>query len=413
MVPRSGTPTHPLASSFAALDTNTLVNDSPSVQRRHLSAADEQLNALAYCFERFFWRPSHATGDKLMNEVRKIQQNEFALEGTDASSLVARILRSHGLFNSNPHHPPRDHTSDTISDSHLRSLVSATLYCLAGSNAKLFNTGAAQSLAYLLPAAEDNGLLPELEALVERDLELSGRHRVIQSLWDHAEQAGMSLSTLWILIQLSERLHYPMPDDAPLVRAIQLILVWQQRLPPTHDEQDEFESQLAEMTGPNILPDDFDHLLSMAFDLGFCFADDSLHRLITKLITEWEEHPRHEQYKTKLAMVIDLTGLSPNEIAIDGERALSRAVRTGNYALAALLLSYGADPEQRDAGQDCPADQLLRTRQALISEISEITKAQSAFTESQYKKVTSHLLAQLQRNEKMLSLFDMVRQSDQ
>ncbi len=369
------------------------------------------LNQLARDFECFFWRPSHGTRTPLTKTITAIRQSEFSLEGTDASALVARVLRCNGLLASSQCNPTDERTSAGLSANEIRSAVSATLHCLASSNARLFNTQLTQSLVHLLPAAEANGLLPELEALIARDRVFCGQHRVLGSIWVHAEHTGLPLLTIPILVYLSERLHYPIPDDAPLLRAIRLIQRWQQHQPPTHDEQDDFEAQLCALTGPETSPDDFTDLLEMAFDLGFCFTDESLYRLISRLIIGSDCRPRQDRCLIKLDIVLRLTGISADNIVIDQESALSRAVRQGNDQLFALLLEHGARPDQRDDQQPCVPDQLNRQRSALMSEIDEVVNARPEFTLDHYQKITARLLAQLRRNERMLNLLDQTKQA--
>lgn len=403
---------HPsLAQFFADIDTQDDVNHSASTALARQSPDQPRLDQLARHFERFFWRPSRETRAELMKVVMDISQSEYSLEGTDASSLVSRILRSRGLFASRETgHATRESVDLGVDD--VRSAVSATLHCLANSSARLFNPSDNRSLAYMLPAADDNGLLPALEALINRDMMFCGKHRVLDSIWSYAEHTGLPLPTIPILLHLSERLRYPIPDDVPLLRSIQLIQHWQQQ-PPSSAEQDDFESQLCAMTGPETSPGDFEDLLEMAFELGFCFADESLHCLIEQLIVESEYPSRRDQYLIKLDAVLTLTGVSANDIAIDEERALSRAVRRGDYRLFALLVRHGASPEEESNGQPSVHHQLLRQRREVISDIDQVVKAQPQFTRHQYQKITSTLLAQLHRNERMLRFLESLRNTAQ
>ena len=338
-----------------------------------------------------------------MAAISNIRKNPNELQGLDASTLVSRILHCNGLFylDAEPHLLDMDD---------IRSAVSATLECLASTRATLFNTGAPGFLAQLLPAAKENDLLPELAALIAGDLALCGEHRVIQSIWNYADQNGLSLQTLMILIQLSEHLGYPVPEDTPIVDAARLIRDWCNQS-PTNDEMADFDSCLYGMTHADTSPEDFEKLLNMALNLGFYFTDDSLAQLIGLLIHQWEKHPQQHQYGMKLHAVFQLTGLSANNLFIDGERALHKAARTEHVRLLALLLDHGADPDQTDPQQKTAARPLLGKREDLMTEIAAIVKAQDQFTRKQYRQITSRLLSQLNRNEKMFGLLDEARKN--
>jgi len=340
-----------------------------------------------------------------MTGITDIRKNTNALQGLDASTLVSRILRCHGLLRA-------EEAPHLLEPDDIRSAVSATLECLASTRATLFNTGAPRSLAQLLPAAKENDLLPELAALIAGDLALCGEHRVIQSLWNHAEQTGLPLQTLMILIQLSEHLGYPIPEDIPIVDASRLIRDWCNQS-PTDDDMADFDSCLYGMTHADTSPEDFEKLLNMALNLGFCFTDDSLAQLIGLLIHQWEKHPRQDQYGMKLHAVFQLTSLSANNLFIDGERALHKAARTEHVQLLALLLDHGADPDRTDTQQKGVASTLLHKREDLMTEIADIVKAQDQFTRKQYRQITSRLLSQLNRNESMYVLLDEARKNFQ
>ncbi len=403
---------HPLTLSFSEIEIQEPANQSMSVPVARQSPHQPRLDQLARYFEHFFWRPCQETRAALMQVVTDIGLNNRSLEGTDASSLVSRIFRSHGLFSGSETNDAKCKPGN-LSAIDVRSVASATLRCLAGSGATLFNVHEKRSLAYLLSAANDNGLLEELEVLIMSDMMLCGQHRVLDLLWSHAESAAPPLLTMLILARLSERLRYPIPNDAPLSRAIQLLQHWQQHQPPSSHEQDDFEAQLCGMTGPAISPDDFEDLLEMAFELGFCFANESLYCLIGQLIVESENTRHKDQYLVKLDVVLNLTGISANDIMVNEESALSRAVRRGNYRLFAVLLRYGASPDEKSDHQPSVRDQLSRQRSALLGEIDEVVKAKTQFTRHQYQKITSILLAQLHRNERMLSFLDLSKKSVQ
>lgn len=406
MVSRPGTPRHPLTRSYAiaeATEHQPAMLSTQSMQDHRPSIDERQLNQLAACFEKFFWRPTDKNRKQLMTVISEIRQNANALQGLDASTLVSRILHCKGLFDI-------DAAPELLDLDDIRSAVSATLECLAGTRATLFNVGAPSSLAQLLPTAKENDLLPELAALIAGDLALCGEHRVIESIWNHAEQSGLSLLTLMILIQLSEHLGYPISEDIRIVDAARLIRDWCHQS-PTDDDMADFDSCLCGMTDADTSPEDFEKLLKMALNLGFDFTDESLAKLIGLLIHQWEKYPQQDQYGMKLHAVLQLTGLSANNLFIDGERALHKAAHTGHYRLLVLLLDHGADPDQTNTQQKIASSPLLRKREDLMTEIADIVKAQNQFTRHQYKLITSRLLLQLNRNERMLVLLDTARQN--
>ena len=408
MVSRAGTPRHPLSRSYALADVQAIQLATVSTQslQAHRPTIDEsQLKQLAVSFEKFFWQPTDHHRKQLMAAIADIGQNANALHSLDASTLVSRILRCNGLL-------LLDETPHLLEPDDIRYVVSATLECLASTRATLFNTGAPGSLAQLLPAAEENDLLPELAALIAGDLALCGEHRVIQSIWNYADRNGLSLQTLMILIQLSEHLGYPIPEDIPIVDASRLIRDWHHQS-PTYVEMADFDSCLHGMTHSDTSAEDFEKLLNMALTLGFCFTDDSLAQLIGWLIHQWEKYPRQDQYGMKLRAVFQLTGLSANNVFINGERPLHKAARTEHVQLLALLLDLGADPDQNDTQQKGVASTLLRKREDLMKEIAAVVKAQDQFTRKQYRQITSRLLWQLNRNERMFVLLDEARKNIQ
>lgn len=401
MVSRPPTPRRLLKRSHAlgeSLEYRAVIQAIPT----HSPTIDDiQLNKLAVGFEKFFWRPTEENRKQLMAAIADIRQNAHALQGLDASTLVSRILHCNGLFKANT-------TPHLMNMDDIRSAVAATLECLANTQAILFNTGAPESLAQLLPTAKENDLLPELAALIAGDLALCGEHRIIESIWDHADRTGLPLPTLMILIQLSEYFGYPVPADVPVVKAAKLIRDWCDQ-PPTEDEQAQFDAQLLGMTHSDISPEAFENLLQMALDLEFSFTEDSLARLIGQLLHEWKKHPRRDQYGMKLDTVFRLTGLPANDVLINGERALIEAAQTANERLLALLLDHGANPDQIDARQRSAVDALLRKREDLMAEIAAVVKAENQFTRQQYQKITKRLLSQLNSNERMFNLLDTAR----
>ena len=404
---------HALTRSHASAEEQNLIAAPENASDVKRTQASMQLDALARNFEKFFWRPSVGTQANLLIALGEINSDRQPFDGLDASALVMRIFRCHGLLDPERNEKMRSHNPLALSGDDIRATVSEVLECLAKSGATLFNTDASRSLGYLLTCAVKNKLIPELTTLIRADLDASGEHRVLQTIWDYGEKIGLSISTLVSLFRISDHLNYPVPDDTSVGTTCQIIGYLKECQPPLYDDQAWIGAQLCAAAWPSTSVEEFEELLNLVTRLGFEFDEVSLSNVVGKLILNWDKDRDDEDYGEKLSTVLSLTGLHPDDIEINKETALIRAARTGNAPLLALMLDYGANPTRCGRGRQRPVDYLLEKREVLMSDIDEMTSKEQQIFTSQDPAISKSLMEQLKQNEWMISALEKAERAFQ